>query len=38
MLGTWKFSVGKYEEKIKFDKIWGYQTWGFPWNVALKNF
>ena len=30
------FSVGKYEEEIKFEKIWGYQNGGFPWNGATK--
>ena len=28
MLDTWNVRVGKYEEKIKFDKIWGYQNTG----------
>ena len=30
------FRVGKYEEKIKFDKIWVYQNGGYPSNVAAK--
>ena len=30
------FRVGKYEEKIKFDKIWVYQNWEYPSNRAVK--
>ena len=31
------FRVNKYKEKIKFDKIWGYQNGGSPSNGAKKT-
>ena len=30
------FGIGKYKEKIKFDKIWGYHNPGSPSNKDAK--
>ena len=31
------FTIGKYDEKIKFDKIWGYQNEGIPLKQGYQN-
>ena len=38
MQNTWNFRQSKYYKKIKFDKIWGYQSGGFPLQTGPPKF